>query len=139
MDDKTPLQRSRNMAKIKGKDTKPGEAVRKYLFKQGFRYRKNDKRYPGKPDIVLPKYKTIIFMNGYFWHQHKNCKYAAVPKSNEDYWFPKLKHNVERDENQIQAIEKLGFKVIVVWECELRTKEKRDNRLSRLIEEIKRY
>lgn len=139
MDDKTPSQRSRNMARIRGKDTKPEETVRKYLHKSGLRYRKNDKRYPGKPDIVLPKYKTIIFVNGCFWHQHKDCKYAAVPKSNEQYWLPKLKHNVERDEEQIRAVEKLGFKVIVVWECELKTKEKCEERLSKLVEEIKKF
>ena len=78
--------RSFNMSRIKGKDTKPEEIVRKYLFKQGFRYRKNDKKLPGKPDIVLPKYKTVIFVNGCFWHKHDGCKYFVWPKSNQDFW-----------------------------------------------------
>ena len=89
--------RSRIMSQIRGKDTKPEILVRSYLFSRGLRFRKNDKRYPGSPDIVLPKYKTIVFVHGCFWHLHEGCKYAKMPKSNVDYWKPKLYRNRERD------------------------------------------
>ena len=88
--------RSYNMSQIKGKNTKPEELVRKYLFSQGFRYRKNDKRLPGSPDIVLPKYKTVIFINGCFWHGHRDCKYFVWPKSNGEFWRNKIYSNIER-------------------------------------------
>ena len=102
--------RSFNMSRIKGKDTKPEEIVRKYLFKQGFRYRKNDKKLPGKPDIVLPKYKTVIFVNGCFWHKHDGCKYFVWPKSNQDFWKEKIENTVERDKkNNESKIEQLFF------------------------------
>lgn len=116
----TPEIRSYNMSKIHGKDTKPEEKVRKHLFSQGFRYRKNDKKLPGKPDIVLPKYKTCIFVNGCFWHKHEGCKDFVWPKSNEAYWKAKINGNVERDHRQQQELESLGWNVIVVWECELK-------------------
>jgi len=121
MDDKTPEQRSINMSHIRSKDTKPEEIVRKYLFAKGFRYRKNDARYPGKPDLVLPKYHTIIFINGCFWHHH-GCSRSSLPKSNQDYWIPKIQRNVERDRQNIKALEDAGWKVIVIWECELKKK-----------------
>jgi DNA mismatch endonuclease (patch repair protein) len=89
----TPEQRSYNMSRIRGKDTKPEELVRKYLFSQGFRYRKNDVRLPGKPDIVLPKYKTVIFVNGCFWHAHEGCKYFVWPKNNAGFWKKKIESN----------------------------------------------
>ena len=92
--------RSYNMSQIKSKDTKPEEIVRKYLFKQGFRYRKNDKRLPGKPDIVLPKYKTVIFVNGCFWHEHEGCRYFVWPKSNTEFWKDKISKTVERDKRK---------------------------------------
>ncbi len=116
----TPEIRSYNMSQIRGKDTKPEEKVRKHLFSQGFRYRKNDKKLPGKPDIVLPKYKTCIFVNGCFWHKHEGCKDFVWPKSNEAYWKAKINGNVERDYRQWQELESLGWNVIVVWECELK-------------------
>lgn len=112
--------RSYNMSQIKGKNTKPEEVVRKYLFSQGFRYRKNDKRLPGSPDIVLPKYKTVIFVNGCFWHGHEGCKYFVWPKSNEEFWKNKIETNIARDKNKTAALEQLGWKVIVVWECQLK-------------------
>lgn len=118
--------RSYNMSQIKGKNTKPEEMVRKYLFSQGFRYRKNDKRLPGSPDIVLPKYKTVIFVNGCFWHGHNGCKYFVWPKSNEDFWKNKIKANIARDKKKTDALEALGWKVIVVWECELKTQNRND-------------
>ena len=113
--------RSYNMSQIKGKNTKPEELVRKYLFSQGFRYRKNDKRLPGSPDVVLPKYKTIIFVNGCFWHGHEGCKYFVWPKSNEEFWKNKIQTNISRDERKIAALESQGWKVVVVWECELKS------------------
>lgn len=121
MDDKTPEQRSINMSHIRSKNTKPEEVVRKYLFAKGFRYRKNDARYPGKPDLVLPKYHTIIFINGCFWHHH-GCSRSSLPKSNQDYWIPKIQRNVERDQQNIKALEDAGWQVIVIWECELKKK-----------------
>ena len=93
----TPEQRSYNMSHIRGKNTRPEELVRRYLFAQGFRYRKNDARFPGKPDIVLPKYKTVIFVNGCFWHAHEGCKYFVWPKSNVDFWKKKINGNIQRD------------------------------------------
>lgn len=112
--------RSYNMSQIKGKNTKPEELVRKYLFSQGFRYRKNDKRLPGSPDIVLPKYKTVIFINGCFWHGHEGCKCFVWPKSNEDFWKNKIETNIARDKKKTATLEQLGWKVIVVWDCQLK-------------------
>ena len=105
--------RSYNMSRIKGKNTKPEELVRKYLFAQGFRYRKNDSRLPGKPDIVLPKYRTIILVNGCFWHHHE-CIYFRWPESNADFWRQKINRNVERDQKNIRQLEQTGWHVIVV-------------------------
>ncbi|MGN1027637.1 MAG: very short patch repair endonuclease [Faecousia sp.] len=134
-DTKTPAERSENMSRIRSTNTKPEEIVRKYLFSHGFRYRKNDKRYPGKPDIVLPKYRTIIFVNGCFWHMH-GCSRSRLPRSNQDYWKPKIERNIQRDAENKQKLESDGWKVIVVWECELK-KRIVEERLSRLCEEIK--
>ena len=120
-DNHTPEVRSYNMSRIKSKDTKTEEAVRKWLFKQGFRYRKNVKTLPGKPDIVLPKYKTVIFVHGCFWHKHSGCKYFVWPKSNIEYWKPKIERNVERDRANCEELKALGWNVLIVWECELRT------------------
>ncbi len=135
-DTKTPAERSENMSRIRSANTKPEEIVRKYLFAHGFRYRKNDKRYPGKPDIVLPKYRTVIFVNGCFWHMH-NCSRFRLPRSNQDYWKPKIERNVKRDAENKQKLEDDGWKVIIVWECELK-KRIAEDRLSRLCEEIKK-
>lgn len=137
MDDLTEQQRHKNMQHIKSRNTKPEEVVRKYLFSQGFRYRKNDKRYPGKPDIVLPKYHTVIFINGCFWHQHNGCRYAVIPQTKTDYWIPKLKRNVERDQENYSALQADGWHVIIVWECQLRTKEKREQTLPALASQIR--
>ena len=120
MDNRTPEARSRNMSRIPSKNTKPEETVRKYLFSQGFRYRKNVSKLPGKPDIVLPKYKTVVFVNGCFWHAHKECKWFVPPKSNEEFWQKKFAYNIERDERNYEKLRELGWKVIIVWECELR-------------------
>ena len=112
--------RSYNMSCIKGKNTKPEEIVRKYLFSKGFRYRKNDKRLPGTPDIVLPKYKTVIFVNGCFWHGHEGCRYFVVPKTNTEFWVNKIETNKQRDIRKFNDLQALGWKVIIVWECELK-------------------
>ena len=112
--------RSYNMSLIKGKNTKPEELVSKYLFSQGFRYRKNDVRLPGKPDIVLPKYKTVIFVNGCFWHAHEGCKYFVWPKNNEEFWKNKITGNIRRDSDNYMKLEQMGWNVIVVWECQLK-------------------
>ena len=131
----TPEQRSYNMSCIRSKNTKPEEIVRKYLFSKGFRYRKNDARLPGKPDVVLPKYKTVIFVNGCFWHKHEGCKYFVWPKNNADFWKNKISANVERDKRNYTALQEMGWKVILVWECELKGNA-RDDRLERLCKEI---
>ena len=127
--------RSKNMSHIRSTNSKPEEIVRKYLFSKGFRYRKNVRTLPGCPDIVLPKYKAVVFVNGCFWHKH-NCPRFVWPSSNEEYWYPKILRNVERDQLRHQELAALGWKVIVVWECELKKKVK-DARLTRLEFEIK--
>ena len=127
--------RSYNMSRIKGKNTKPEELVRKYLFSQGFRYRKNDKRLPGSPDIVLPKYKTVIFVNGCFWHGHEGCKQFVWLKSNEEFWKNKIETNIARDKKKTQVLEELGWRVIVVWECELK-KATINETFKKLIDEL---
>ena len=124
------------MSCIKGKGTKPEEIVRKYLFSRGFRYRKNDKRLPGTPDIVLQKYKTVIFVNGCFWHGHEGCKYFVWPKNNSDFWREKIQRNIERDKNYYDKLKHLGWNVVLVWECELK-KQRRDETLLSLISRIK--
>lgn len=112
--------RSYNMSRIRSTDTKPEALVRKYLFSQGFRYRKNDARLPGKPDIVLPKYKTVIFVNGCFWHKHGGCKYFVWPKNNAAFWKKKIENNVARDIRNYQLLQDLGWRVLTIWECELK-------------------
>lgn len=118
-DNHTPEERSYNMSRIRSKDTKPEEKVRKYLFAQGFRYRKNVRKLPGCPDIVLPKYKTVIFVQGCFWHMH-DCGRFHWPSSNQDYWRPKILRNVERDAVNKEKLESMGWHVLTVWECELK-------------------
>lgn len=134
-DNHTKEQRSYNMSRIRSKNNAPEEKVRKFLFSKGFRYRKNDKKLSGCPDIVLPKYKTVIFVNGCFWHKH-NCKRFVWPSSNEEYWKKKILRNVERDELNIKGLKELGWKVLVVWECELK-KVAIDKRLETLVDEIR--
>lgn len=121
MSDKlTPEKRSWNMSQIKGKDTKIEVEVRKYLFSKGYRFRKNDKRYPGKPDIVLPKYHVAIFVHGCFWHRHEGCKDATTPKTRTEFWLEKFDKNVKNDQIKQEKLRELGWKVIVIWECELK-------------------
>ena len=127
--------RSYNMSHIKGKGTKPEETVRKYLFSQGFRYRKNVESLPGKPDIVLSKYKTVIFVNGCFWHHH-DCQYFVWPKNNAEFWKNKIDRNVERDVENMAKLRMTGWKIIVVWECEL--KKNKEYTLQGLSETIRK-
>lgn len=116
----SPEKRSEIMSKIRSKDTKYELLVRSYLHKHGFRFRKNDPRYPGKPDIVLPKYKLVIFIQGCFWHGHENCKYATIPKSNTDYWQKKINRNKARDMEVKTFLKRDGYRVIEIWECDLK-------------------
>lgn len=112
-------QRSWNMSQIRSKDTKPERIVRSLLHSLGFRFRLHSKELPGKPDLTLKKYKTVIFVNGCFWHHHKNCKRATFPKTNKDYWIPKIKRNLQRDRDNEHQLKKMGWKVITIWECQV--------------------
>ena len=119
-DDLTPDQRHRNMAAIHSTSTKPELKLRQALWRLGFRYRVNDKRLPGTPDIVLPKYRTVIFIHGCFWHGHKDCKFYTVPKTNTEFWTAKVARNQERDQEVWRQLEAKGWAVIIVWECQLK-------------------
>ena len=124
------------MSHISGKETKPEILVRKFLFANGFRFRKNVKDLPGKPDIVLPKYKTVIFIHGCFWHGH-TCKRGALPTTNAEFWETKIGGNVERDRRNVSELEKQDWKVIVIWQCEIKNIKQQQERLSKLLLEIK--
>ena len=123
------------MSRIKGKDTKPELLVRGYLHAHGFRYRLHDKRLPGKPDIVLPKYKTVIFVHGCFWHGHEGCKYFVVPKTRTEWWVEKITNNQIKDNNVKNSLVSLGWKVIIIWSCKLSVNKKYDT-LHHLTKEI---
>lgn len=112
--------RSYNMSRIRGKDTKPEMLVRQYLHAHGLRYRLHTKNLPGKPDVVLPKYKTVVFVNGCFWHRHENCRYFVVPKTRTEFWLDKIGRNVAKDEKQRAELQSQGWRVLTVWECELK-------------------
>ena len=127
--------RSYNMSQIKATDTKPELLVRKFLHAQGFRYKLHDKTLPGKPDIVLPKYKTVIFIHGCFWHGHSNCKYYVVPKTRTDWWVNKINTNSSNDLKAIRALKKEGWKVIMVWECRLKA-GKKEKTLSQILKKL---
>lgn len=136
-DNHTPAQRYRNMAAIHSASTKPELKLRRTLWRLGFRYRVNDKRLPGSPDIVLPKYRTVIFVHGCFWHGHQGCKYYTVPKTNTDFWTDKITRNRERDQEVWRQLEAEGWSVIVVWECQLKNNVMNDT-LSSVETEIRR-
>ena len=136
MDNRSKEARSRNMSNIPSKNTKPEETVRKYLFAHGLRYRKNVSKLPGKPDIVLPKYKTVVFVNGCFWHGHEGCKYFVPPKTNTEFWYAKFQYNQERDARNYQKLRDLGWRILIVWECEIRHGDSK-NALEKLIEDIR--
>jgi DNA mismatch endonuclease, patch repair protein len=114
--------RSYNMSRIKNKNTKPEILVRKFLFANGFRYRINDKKLPGKPDIVLPKYKTVIFVNGCFWHGHENCRYFRIPSTRVEWWKNKIEKTIINDFEKQTQIRNKGYKVLIIWECEVKNK-----------------
>jgi len=130
MDRLTKEHRSWNMSRIKGKDTGPERLIRTMLHKNGFRFRLQGKELPGKPDIVLPKYKTVIFVHGCFWHRHENCKYCYTPKSHEEFWQKKFQRTVERDTEQVKALSQAGWLPLIIWECEL--KDKADETFNRI-------
>ena len=113
--------RSKIMRSVRKKNTAPELLLRKNLHRKRFRYRLHDKKLPGSPDIVLPKYKTVIFVNGCFWHRHDNCRYATTPKTRTEWWNKKFEENIVRDNRNYALLKKLGYKVIVIWQCELKT------------------
>ena len=129
--------RSWNMSRIKGKDTKIEVLVRKKLFAEGFRFRKNDKRYPGHPDVVLPKYKTVIFINGCFWHRHEGRKYATTPKTRTEFWKQKFERNKFNDMKHRNELQEAGWKVVTIWECQLK-KSVFEDTMAELIAELRR-
>jgi DNA mismatch endonuclease, patch repair protein len=130
-------KRSEIMSNISGKETKPEILVRKYLFSKGFRYLKNDKRYPGTPDIVLPKYNTVVFVHGCFWHGH-DCVKGTLPNTRREFWENKIHGNIERDRRNKLALQDKGWKVITVWQCEIKNKTVRKLSLERLINQLKK-
>ena len=134
----TPTQRHSCMSKIRGKDTKPEIRVRKGLHARGFRFRLQDRKLPGRPDITLPKYGVAIMVNGCFWHGHKGCRYATKPRTNPEFWEAKIARNRHRDEVTTAHLEALGWTVITVWECELRGKAASEARIEALAEEIRK-
>lgn len=128
-------QRSYNMSRIRSTNTKPEMLVRKFLFAQGCRYKLHDATLPGKPDIVLPKYKTVIFVHGCFWHGHNNCKYYKVPQTRTDWWLNKINTNNVNDAKTVKALKKDGWKIITLWECDLKP-EKVDKTLHTLLKKL---
>lgn len=133
MDTLSPEQRRRTMAAVKSWNTKPEIVVRGILHKAGFRFRLYRKDLPGRPDVALPKYRTVIFVHGCFWHQHPGCKHASKPGTRQDYWLPKLERNIERDKKHTSELDALGWNVLVVWECETKDKAAVSEKLIRFI------
>ena len=127
--------RSYNMSRIKGKNTKPELLVRKFLFANGFRYRLNKKDLQGNPDLVLPKYKTVIFINGCFWHGHQGCRYFVIPQTRTDWWLEKINGTRLRDQDNIVQLKASRWNVITIWECQLK-KQIKQNTLNQLKTEI---
>lgn len=132
----TREQRSRCMAAVKSKDTKPEMTVRRFLFSKGLRYRVNNRKLPGSPDIVLKKFKTVVFVDGCFWHGHEGCKYFRLPKSNTDFWRHKIALNYARDYANNIDLKLAGWRVIRIWECDIRTESKRQETLDKLYNQI---
>ena len=133
MDVFSPEKRSQVMSRIRSKDTKPEKIIRSILHKLGFRFRINRKDLPGKPDIVLPKYRTVIFVHGCFWHQHEGCKIASKPKSNSEYWKTKFTKNIERDKKNQEELKLMGYRVIIIWECEAKVIQKSPEKLKSML------
>lgn len=134
----TPEQRSRCMAAVKSRDTKPEMIVRRYLFARGLRYRVNNRKLPGSPDIVLRKWRTVVFVDGCFWHGHEGCRYYRLPKTNADFWRQKIAMNIARDYANGVELRLAGWQVIRVWECDIMTKGRREATLTRLYDQITR-
>jgi len=132
----TKAQRSERMSRIRGRDTKPELVLRRLLHAQGFRYRLHNTSLPGKPDLVLAKYKAVVFVHGCFWHRHQGCNIATTPKSNVQFWTSKFENNVARDRRNVQALEGLGWRVFVVWECDLASGSKARTTIERLVSGI---
>lgn len=135
MDVHDKATRSYNMSQIKGKNTKPEMLVRKFLFSKGYRYRLHVKNLPGKPDIVLPKYKTVIFINGCFWHGHENCKYFVIPKTRTEWWINKINSNKQKDGENFLSLSGSGWKIVTIFECELKG-DKLNKTLNKLVDEL---
>ncbi|MFA7184157.1 MAG: DNA mismatch endonuclease Vsr [Victivallales bacterium] len=133
MDNVSSKQRSINMSRVKGKNTRPEMTIRSLLHKMGYRFRLHNKKLPGNPDIILPKYKTIIFVHGCFWHQHEGCRKATIPQTNTDFWKIKLSKNVSRDSQNNDKLISLGWKVVIIWECELKNIEPLKNRIKKIL------
>jgi DNA mismatch endonuclease (patch repair protein) len=129
-------RRSWNMSRIKGRDTAPERQLRSLLHRSGFRFRLHDRRLPGRPDIILPKYRTAVFVHGCFWHRHEGCRYATTPSTRPDFWHEKFEGNVRRDADNRTALENAGWNVLTVWECEL--KSDAESVLARLRTQIRR-
>lgn len=123
MDILSPQQRHLNMSRIKGRDTRPEKRVRSLLHSLGYRFRLHAKTLPGTPDIILPKYKTVIFVHGCFWHRHGNCQYTTIPVTRPEFWAKKFADNIQRDKAAMEALIKLGWRVLVIWQCELKNME----------------
>lgn len=132
----TPEQRHKCMSRIQGRDTKPEMIVRSWLHNKGYRFRLHKSDLPGKPDIVLKKYSLVIFLNGCYWHRHKGCKYSTIPKTNVDFWLRKFSNNVRRDDENMDKLSKLGWHVLVIWECEVRTREF-ESKLTTFLEKLR--
>ena len=130
----TPEQRSRNMSKIRGKNTKPEMIVRSTCHELGLRYRLHRKDLPGTPDLVFPKYRLCLFVHGCFWHRHPGCKYAYTPKSRLDFWLPKLAKNIERDSKAQRALEAAGWRVSVIWECQTESKDALRTKIRKMVD-----
>lgn len=138
-DIKSPEERSRNMAAIRSKDTKPEIYLRKLLFSYGYRYRKNASYIPGHPDIYLAKYNTALFVHGCFWHRHEGCKYAYMPKSRTDFWNKKFDSNIRRDEVVRKALEERHIKCLIVWECTIKKMVRSEEREQEVVEVIREF
>ena len=129
----SPEHRSWNMSRIRARDTKPEKAVRSLLHEMGYRFRLHVRDLPGSPDIVLPKYRTVIFVHGCFWHRHPRCRYAYTPKSRPEFWNTKFTRNVERDQETEAELKRLGWRVVVIWECQIRDTARLRSHLRRLL------
>ena len=133
MDRLSVNRRSWLMSRVRGENTTPELTVRKYLHALGFRYRLHVKELPGKPDIVLPKYRTVVFVHGCFWHRHRGCRYASMPKSNVKFWIEKFKLNVARDKRNAVALRKAGWRCLTIWGCETKLNENLDRLAERIV------